>query len=60
MVWVIDPESRTLTVHRPERSPVELTEGQDLTGEDVLPEFRCRVADLFFMPGEQPRAAPTA
>ncbi len=53
MVWVIDPERRTVTVHRPDRALVELGEGQELFGEDVLPGFRCHVADFFRLPGDK-------
>jgi Uma2 family endonuclease len=47
MVWIVDPEDRTLTIYR------SLDEGQVLHAaapvqvDDVLPEFRCQVADLF-------------
>ena len=27
-------------------------ENEELTGGDVLPDFRCRVADLFALPGQ--------
>ena len=30
---------------------------QELTG-DALPDFRCRVADLFFLPGEEEAGEP--
>jgi Uma2 family endonuclease len=56
MVWVIDPEIRTVTVHQPGKPQVELSENQELTGEDVLPSFRCLVADFFRLPGEKPKA----
>ena len=46
-VWTVDPEAKTVTVHRPGAEPVTLTEDQDLDGGDVLPGFVCRVA-LFF------------
>lgn len=58
LVWVIDPEFRTVTVHRPGKAQVELEENQELTGEDVLPGFRCRVADFFALPGDKSRATP--
>jgi Uma2 family endonuclease len=60
LVWVIDPESRTVTVHRPGQSQVEFAENQELTGEDVLSGFRCRVADFFLLPGEQAKQQPPA
>ena len=47
LVWVVDPQRRTVTVHRPESEPFVLSADDQLTGEDVLPGFECRVADLF-------------
>jgi Uma2 family endonuclease len=56
LVWVIDPEAQSVTVYRPDKAPAVLEGGQELTGDEVLTDFRCRVADLFFMPGDQPSA----
>jgi Uma2 family endonuclease len=56
LVWVIDPEAQTVTVYRPDKAPAVLEGGQELTGAEVLTDFRCRVADLFVMPGDQPPA----
>ena len=52
IVWVLDPEDRTLDVFRRGQPPVELSGDQEVTGEDVLPDLRCKVADFFAMPGE--------
>lgn len=52
MVWVLDPEARNVTVFRPGQSPLVLEEADELAGMAELPEFRCRVADFFVMPGE--------
>jgi len=52
MVWLVDPETRDVTVCRPGKESLFLEENEDLTGMDVLPDFRCRVADLFNLPGE--------
>jgi Uma2 family endonuclease len=60
LVWVIDPEIRTVTVHRPGQPQAEFAEAQELTGEDVLPGFRCRVAEFFLLPGEQAEQPPVA
>jgi Uma2 family endonuclease len=57
LVWVIDPESRTVTVHRPGQSQVEYGAEQELSGEDVLPNFRCRIVDFFRLPGDKPQPA---
>ena len=54
MVWLVDPEDRTVTFFRKGQEPVFLEEADELTGMDVLPEFSCRVADFFIMPGETP------
>jgi Uma2 family endonuclease len=55
LVWLIDPEARDVTAHRPGQNPQVFEAGQELTGEDVLPDFRCPVAEFFFVAGE---AAP--
>jgi Uma2 family endonuclease len=53
LLWIVDPDARTVTVYQPGKEHFVL-EGQDeLTGEDVLPDFRCKVADFFRLPGEQ-------
>lgn len=53
LVWLIDPETRNVTVYRPGKEPYVVEEDQELTGEDVLPGFRCRVAEFFLLPGER-------
>jgi Uma2 family endonuclease len=53
MVWVIDPEARTITVWRSDQGrPDVLTVEQELTGGEVLPDFRCRVSSFFLLPGQ--------
>lgn len=53
LVWLVDPESRTVTVHRPGQLP-DLVKGDgELIGGEVLPGLRLRAADLFTLPGEQ-------
>jgi Uma2 family endonuclease len=47
LVWIIDPYSRTVTVHRPDAQPILYNMTQELTAEPHLPGFRARVADLF-------------
>ncbi len=46
LVWVIDPEERTATVFRSPIAVRVLGESDELDGEDVLPGFRIRVADV--------------
>jgi len=52
LVWVVDPEARNVTVYRPGKEPYVVKEGGELTGDDVLPDFRCAVAEFFTMPGQ--------
>lgn len=47
LVWVIDPENRTLVVHRANRTLTEFLPNDELSDEDVIPGFRCLVQDLF-------------
>jgi len=46
-VWVVDPRRQCMVIHYPDRRPVELGTGDVLDGEDVVPGFRCRVAEVF-------------
>ncbi len=52
MVWVVDSEARNGTVHQRGREPLVVEETEELTGEEVLPGFRCRVAEFFVLPGQ--------
>ncbi len=47
LVWVIHPEIRTIQVIRTDGSGLRLRAGSELSGEDVLPGFRCPVDALF-------------
>jgi Uma2 family endonuclease len=47
MVWIVDPEDRTVAVYRSVDEGRVLHENATLSGEDVLPGFSCRVAELF-------------
>jgi Uma2 family endonuclease len=47
VVWVADPEARTVTVHRPGLAPQVLTDQDTLTIDDVIPGFRMPVRDVF-------------
>ena len=47
LVWVIYPESRTVSVYRGDGSASRLHEDGVLSGEDVIAGFRCRLA-LYF------------
>jgi Uma2 family endonuclease len=47
VVWVVDPEARLVTVHPNGGRPQILTADDEITLPDVLPGFRCRVAEFF-------------
>jgi Uma2 family endonuclease len=47
LLWILYPESRTVHVYRQAGNPSSLTEADELSGEDVVPGFVCRVAELF-------------
>lgn len=47
LIWLVDPETRTVTVYRGSMRGTELDESDVLDGGDVLPGFACTVADLF-------------
>jgi len=47
LVWLVDPNTRTVLVHRSPTDARRLTERDELSGEDVIPGFSCQVAELF-------------
>ena len=47
MVWIIDPEDRTIAIYRSLEEGRLLHENATLVVEDVLPGFSCPVADFF-------------
>jgi Uma2 family endonuclease len=47
LIWIVSPETRTVLVRRLDGTCVEFDETGTLSGEDVLPGFSCRVAELF-------------
>jgi Uma2 family endonuclease len=46
LVWVADPESRTVTAHRADQPPLVFTAADTLTADSVIPGFAVSVADL--------------
>jgi len=47
LVWVVEPDSRSVMVYRPGERGIEYSETDTLDGGDVLPGFTCPVASLF-------------
>jgi Uma2 family endonuclease len=54
-VWVVDPRTRTVTVHEPRQKPQALREGDTLRAGGVLPGFELAVREIF---GPAPGAPP--
>jgi Uma2 family endonuclease len=50
LVWVVDPQVRTVAVYRSRGSTGVVGAAGELSGEDVLPGFRLALADLFTWP----------
>jgi Uma2 family endonuclease len=47
MVWILVPEDRSVAVFRSGREAIMLSNGETLSGEDILPGFACPVTELF-------------
>jgi Uma2 family endonuclease len=47
LVWVVSPRARTVLVRRLDGSANLLLESGELSGEDVVPGFTCKIAELF-------------
>ena len=47
LVWVAEPNFRTVSVYRPGRPPESFNETQELSGDPYLPGFRVAVSRLF-------------
>ena len=47
VVWIVDPASRTVSVHRAHTPPVTLDADGVLDGGDVVAGFRCEVQRIF-------------
>jgi Uma2 family endonuclease len=49
LVWIVNPDRRNVRIHRLDGTTTDLDENDEITGEDVLPGFTCRVSE-FFLP----------
>ena len=59
LVWVVHPEVHAIQVIRKDGSGYRLRAGDDLSGEEVVPGFRCSVASLFPAPQSVDTGAST-
>ena len=49
LVWVVEPESKTVTIYS-KNGVKSLSESDTITGGDVLPGLRCKIAEFFVLP----------
>jgi Uma2 family endonuclease len=47
LIWIVNPQARTVKVFRPSKPIDELTEADQLAGEGILPGFTISVRELF-------------
>jgi Uma2 family endonuclease len=47
IVWIVDPDFDTVTVHRPKVRPQMFNRDDELSAEPHLPGFRVQVAEFF-------------
>jgi Uma2 family endonuclease len=60
LIWVIYPRARKARVFRLDGSDIALGEDDELSGEDIIPGFRCPLREILprLEPIEEPGAAP--
>ena len=46
-VWLVDPQSRTVEVCKADGEKKLFTVEDEITGDSVVPGFRCRVTEIF-------------
>ena len=51
LVWIVAPAARAVQVHQSPHDVHLLRDGDELSGDDVLPGFRCQVKRLFCVSG---------
>jgi Uma2 family endonuclease len=48
LLWLLEPETRTISIHRPNSKQVTILSGEDkLEGEDVIPGFEISLPEIF-------------
>jgi Uma2 family endonuclease len=52
LIWVLDPDAKNVIVYRPGKEDTIVEQTDELTGDEVLPDFRCKVAEFFALPGQ--------
>jgi Uma2 family endonuclease len=47
LVWIVNPQTTSVSVYRPDGNIKVLSESDELTGDDVVPGFKISVRDIF-------------
>lgn len=47
LLWIIHPSTRSIWILHRDGTAARLTEAQELSGEDVIPDFTCPIRTLF-------------
>ena len=47
VVWMVDPDEKTVSVHEPGKAALVFKEADTLTDSSVLPDFEVRVSEIF-------------
>jgi Uma2 family endonuclease len=47
LVWIVNPQTKSVTVYRPDGSVRVLSKSDELTGDDLIPGFTISVSDVF-------------
>jgi Uma2 family endonuclease len=47
LVWIINPKRKSVTVYKSKANPIVLHESDLLDGENIVPEFTCKIVELF-------------
>lgn len=53
LVWVVHPQKKTIRIHRANGTVQDLRLADELSGEEVIPGFRCPVSEVFRLPSPQ-------
>jgi Uma2 family endonuclease len=54
ILWVVHPNTRSVSVYRSDGSTALLHEEDEITGESALPTFRCKVSEFFATSSSSP------
>lgn len=54
LVWLVEPDDRTVRVFRPGQPGHTLTAEQEIDGGEELPGFRCPIREWFVVPEDEP------